>query len=78
MAKQATANTIDRELDTTEVIAIDPGDVVVLGKALIEECVVSVQQTHHTPVLGDNVAKQHLCFPPKCAAQVVVEIRKQA
>ena len=43
MAKQATANTIGGQFNPTEVIAIDPGNALMVGKAFVKERVVSVQ-----------------------------------
>ena len=78
LAQQAAALPVGAERDAAKAIAVDMGDAVMLGEALVEEGVVRLEQIEHAPVLAKHALDEKLRFLPEGLAQIVVEVREQA
>ncbi len=74
-AEQAAAHVeVGSQCDAAEVAAVDIGDSVVFGEALVDESIVSVQQVDQATVFVDDAGEEQQRFFLEGVAQVVVEI----
>ena len=78
MPQQPAAPAVGVEVHPPEPGAVDAGNAVVLGEALVQERVVGPQQVEHAAVLVDHAPDEPLRLLPHRLPQVVVEIGEEA
>ncbi len=65
------------QFDFPKSAAVGRSNSVMLGQALIQECVVGAQQLQHVAIVTHDAFEEQFRPPPECLAEIVVEAREQ-